>query len=149
MAIKKALYGRQPGCFCLDFPSVLLLSQEIRFFVLILEFSIKSQVKPIWTYKLLSQCMKFLFQHESAHRMILRFLLVCRIELIFQYVLQLFVLCKHKNWLNFLTSLAQGKTFVLLLLLFWTDSAFFCFMHSLGLGIEFHDSFKQESEHTT
>ena len=23
MAIKKALYGRQPGCFCLDFPSVL------------------------------------------------------------------------------------------------------------------------------
>lgn len=138
MAIKKALYGRQPGCFCLDFPSVLLLSQEIRFFVLILEFSIKSQVKPIWTYKLLSQCMKFLFQHESAHRMILRFLSVCRIELIFFSMFCNFSSSvSTKIGLIFLTSLAQGKTFVLLLLLFWTDSAFFCFMHSLGLGIEF------------
>lgn len=149
MAIKKALYGRQPGCFCLDFPSVLLLSQEIRFFVLILEFSIKSQVKPIWTYKLLSQCMKFLFQHESAHRMILRFLLVCRIELIFQYVCNfsssvstkiglIFRRVQLREKRSFCCCCFSGQilpSFVLCTLWAWESN--------------FHDSFKQESEHTT
>ena len=47
MAIKKALYGRQPGCFSFDFSFESLLQQEIFLFVFSLEFLIKYQVLPI------------------------------------------------------------------------------------------------------
>jgi hypothetical protein len=44
MAIKKALYERQPSFFCFNLLCVLLLQQENLFFVLLLEFLIKCQV---------------------------------------------------------------------------------------------------------
>ena len=130
MAIKKALYGRQPGCFYFWFSLCPLAVTRDLVFSLV---SGSINKVPSFTYlgmKKLYMHSEILFQHESVHGIIFHSYSVTPNELIF--LLQLFILCMHDFFQNFYTYLSLVEKCVSLLLIFWTDSVPFCLMHSLN-----------------